>query len=81
MDPARLKEEFGDRLAFWGGIDTQKVLPFGKPEEVRQEVRRIIDCMGKGGGYILASVHNIQVEVPPENIIAMFEEGKSYGKY
>ncbi|MFB0508551.1 MAG: uroporphyrinogen decarboxylase family protein [Thermodesulfobacteriota bacterium] len=81
MDPARLKEEFGDRLAFWGGIDTQKVLPFGKPEEVRQEVRRIIDCMGKGGGYILASVHNIQAEVPPENIVAMFEEGKSYGKY
>jgi len=81
MDPARLKEEFGDRLAFWGGIDTQKVLPFGKPEEVRQEVRRVIDCMGRGGGYILAGVHNIQAEVPPENIVAMFEEAKSYGKY
>ena len=81
MDPARLKEEFGDRLAFWGGIDTQKVLPFGKPEEVRQEVRRVIDCMGRGGGYILAGVHNIQAEVPPENIVAMFDEGKSYGRY
>jgi len=81
MDPAHLKDKFGTRLAFWGGIDTQKLLPFGKPEEVRQEVRTIIDCMGKGGGYILASVHNIQAEVPPENIVAMFDEAKSYGKY
>jgi len=81
MDPARLKDEFGDRLAFWGAIDTQRILPYGSPEEVRAEVRRIIDIMGKGGGYILASVHNIQAEVTPENIAAMFEEGKSYGAY
>lgn len=81
MDPARLKDEFGDRLTFWGAIDTQGVLPHGSPEEVRAEVRRIIDTMGKGGGYILASVHNIQAEVKPENIVAMFEEGKSYGVY
>lgn len=81
MDPARLKDEFGERLAFWGAIDTQGVLPHGSPEEVRAEVRRIIDILGKGGGYILASVHNIQAEVKPENIAAMFEEGKSYGVY
>ena len=81
MDPARLKKDFGDRLAFWGGIDTQRVLPLGKPEEVRAEVRKIIDLLGLGGGYILASVHNIQAEVPPQNIVAMFEEGKSYGVY
>jgi uroporphyrinogen decarboxylase len=81
MDPARLKKEFGDRITFWGGIDTQKILPFGSPEEVRQEVRKMIDVMGPGGGYILASVHNIQAEVPPENIVAMFEEGKAYGVY
>jgi uroporphyrinogen decarboxylase len=81
MDPARLKQEFGDRLAFWGAIDTQRILPLGSPEEVRAEVRRIIDSMGKGGGYILASVHNIQAEVSAENIVAMFDEGKSYGIY
>jgi uroporphyrinogen decarboxylase len=81
MDPARLKEEFGERITFWGGIDTQKILPFGSPQEVRQEVRKMIDVMGPGGGYILASVHNIQAEVPPENIVAMFEEGKAYGVY
>jgi uroporphyrinogen decarboxylase len=81
MDPARLKTEFGDRLALWGAIDTQRLLPFGTPEEVRKEVRRIIDCMGEGGGYILTSVHNIQPDVPPENIVAMFEEARSYGVY
>lgn len=81
MDPERLKKKFGDRLAFSGAIDTQKVLPLGTPEEVRAEVRRIIDTLGKGGGYILASVHNIQAEVSAENIVAMFDEGKSYGVY
>jgi uroporphyrinogen decarboxylase len=81
MDPSKLKTEFGDRVAFWGAIDTQKILPFGTPETVREEVRRIIDTLGKGGGYILASVHNIQRKVPPENICAMFDEGKHYGRY
>ena len=77
MDPVKLKKEFGGRMAFWGGIDTHRVLPFGTPEEVRKEVRRMINILGKKGGYVLASVHNIQAEVPPENIVAMFEEGKS----
>jgi uroporphyrinogen decarboxylase len=81
MEPARLTREFGYRLAFWGAIDTQRVLPYGTPEEVREEVRRVIDVMAPGGGYILASVHNIQAEVPPENIVAMFEEGRSWGSY
>ena len=82
MEPAGLKEAFGDRMAFWGGINTQQILPFGTPEEVRAETRRIIDVLGKGGGYILNTVHNIQSEVPPENIVAMFDEGlsHSYGK-
>ncbi len=79
MDPARLKEEFGGRLAFWGAIDTRDVLPFKSPQEVREEVRRMIDLLGKGGGYVLASVQTIQAEVPPENIVAMFEEAQSYG--
>jgi uroporphyrinogen decarboxylase len=82
MEPERLKEEFGDRLAFWGGINSQRILPYGTAEEVRAETRRIIDVLGKGGGYVLNSVHNIQPEVPPENVAAMFDEGARhrYGK-
>ena len=75
MEPERLKGEFGDRLCFWGGVNTQRVLPFGTPDEVATETRRMIDILGKGGGYVLNSVHNIQAEVPPENIVAMFDAG------
>jgi len=78
MEPERLKEEFGNRLAFWGGINTQKILPFGTPEEVAEETKRIISILGKGGGYVLNSVHNIQAEVPPENIVTMFETGVAH---
>ncbi|MDH3581179.1 MAG: uroporphyrinogen decarboxylase family protein [Hyphomicrobiales bacterium] len=78
MEPERLKEAFGDRLTFWGGINTQQTLPFGTPEEVVAETKRIINILGKGGGYILNSVHNIQAEVPPENIVAMFETGVAH---
>jgi len=81
MDTQRLKREFGDRMAFWGAIDTHRVLPFGTPEEVRAEVKRRIEDLGPGGGYILNSVHNLQPEVPPENIVAMFEAAKEFGKY
>ena len=77
MDPTKLKKDFGNRLAFWGGMDTHRLLPFGTPDEVRKETRRMIDLMGRGGGYILATVHNIQAEVPPENIVAMFDEAMS----
>jgi uroporphyrinogen decarboxylase len=78
MEPERLKEEFGDRIGFWGGINTQRVLPFGTPEEVAEETKHIISVLGKGGGYVLNSVHNIQPEVPPENIVAMFETGRNH---
>lgn len=81
MDPDRLKEEYGDRICFWGGIDTQHTLPFGTPDEVRTETRHIIDTLGRGGGYVLNSVHNMQKDVPPENIVAMFDEARSYGVY
>lgn len=81
MDPAMLKREFGDRITFWGAIDTREVLPFKSPMKVREEVRRILDLMGKGGGYVLTSVQTIQAEVPPENIVAMFEEAKSYSEH
>lgn len=79
MDTKRLKQEFGRDLTFWGGIDTHKVLPFGTPTEVREEVKRRIGDLGDGGGYVLAAVHNIQAEVPPENVIAMFEVALEFG--
>jgi uroporphyrinogen decarboxylase len=80
-DTAKLKAEFGDRLAFWGAIDTHRVLPCGSPQEVRQEVRRRILDLGPGGGYVLCSVHNIQPEVPPENVVAMFDAAYELGRY
>ena len=75
MDPKRLKAEFGDRLSFWGGIDTHRVLPYGTPDDVRAEVRRRISEFGKGGGYVLNAVHNLQPDVPVENILAMYDLG------
>ena len=76
MQPERLKREFGDRIVFWGGIDSQRILPFGSPEEVAAEVKRMFAFMGREGGWVLAGVHNIQPDVPPENICAMFQAGK-----
>jgi len=74
MDPAKLKREFGDRMVFWGAAcDCQRTLPFGTPEQVAREVRESIRILGAGGGYVLAPVHNIQANVPPENVIALFD--------
>jgi hypothetical protein len=73
MEPQRLKDEFGDRLVFWGGgVDTQKTLPFGTPKQVYDEVRSRIDIFSKSSGFIFNSIHNIQSNVPTENILAMF---------
>jgi uroporphyrinogen decarboxylase len=80
-DTARLKREFGDRLSFCGAIDTAWVLPHGTPADVRAEVRRRIRDLGPGGGYILASVHCIQPDVPLENVVAMLDEAKIAGRY
>jgi uroporphyrinogen decarboxylase len=81
-DTARLKQEFGDKLAFLGGgIDTQSVLSFGTPAEVKAEVKRRIQDLAPGGGYVFSMVHDIQPEVPPENIMAMFEAVDKYGAY
>lgn len=80
-DTAKLKAEFGDRLTFWGGIDTHHVLPSGSTDEVRAEVRRRIKDLAPGGGYVLSSVHHIQPEVPPENVVAMFDEAYEAGEY
>jgi uroporphyrinogen decarboxylase len=80
-DTAFLKREFGKNLVFWGSIDTQNVLPFGSPEQVHDEVRRRIDDLAPGGGFVQASVHNIQPGVPPENVLAMISAWEKYGRY
>jgi len=80
-DTARLKREFGDRITFCGAIDTQTVLPFGTTDDVRSEVRSRIRDLAPGGGYILAAVHCIQPDVPPDNVLAMFDEAMIAGKY
>ena len=74
MNHRELKDEFGDSLAFWGGIDVQTLLPFGTPDEVRRFVRERIDILGAGGGYILSSSHNLLKAFPLENILAMYDE-------
>jgi uroporphyrinogen decarboxylase len=82
MDPARLKRQFGRDLVFWGGgIDTQHVLPHATPKQVRQHVRESLEIWAPGGGYVFCQVHNIQADVPPENIIAMFEAALEFGRY
>jgi uroporphyrinogen decarboxylase len=80
-DTAALKAKFGKKVSFWGGIDTQHVLPSGSVDDVRAEVRRRIHDLGPGGGFVLAAVHNIQADVPPQNILAMAEAVKEFGKY
>jgi len=77
MGSARLKAAYGKDIVFWGGgLDTQRVLPFGTPQEVRDEVRRRIDDFAPGGGFVFAAVHNIQAGVPPENIVAAFDAAR-----
>lgn len=76
MDPVRLKREFGDRLTFDGGIDIQQLLPSGTVQDVRSEVRRLIDIVGKNGGYICAGSHTLQGDIPIENILALVEEAQ-----
>jgi uroporphyrinogen decarboxylase len=81
MEIAKLKSEFGDRLTFHGAIDTQELLPYGTAEQVKEEVRKTIQVLGRNGGYIIAPVHNVQADVPPENLIALSEAVKEYGTY
>lgn len=72
MEPEKLKAEFGNSLSFHGAVDAQEVLPCATPEVVEQEVRRLVNILGKNGGYLLTSCHSIQPDVPPENIKALF---------
>jgi uroporphyrinogen decarboxylase len=81
MEPERLKSEYGDIISFHGGIDMQHLLPFGTPDEVRDEVLKRIEALAPGGGYIFAASHNIQADVPVENIVALFNAAREYGSY
>lgn len=81
MDTEKMKKEFGKRIVSWGGIDTQNVLSSGTVEDVYKEVKLRINHLAKGGGYVIAPVHNIQSDIPPQNIVAMYEAGYKYGKY
>lgn len=82
MDPSDLKREFGDRITFWGGgVDTQRTLPFGAPEEVRDEVRERIRVFGPGGGFVFNTIHNVQPNTPVENLLTLFETIREYGRY
>ncbi len=82
MEPAMLKRDFGDRLLFWGGgVDTQQVLCKSSPEEVERIVQRNLECFKPGGGYVFAQIHNIQPDVPTENILAMYRAFQKHASY
>jgi hypothetical protein len=82
MDPKELKRKFGERITFWGGgIDTQRTLPFGSPDDVRREVRERLKLFGPGGGFVFNAVHNIQAQVPVANVLAMYETARNCGGY
>jgi uroporphyrinogen decarboxylase len=80
-DPARIKQEFGDRLAFYSNVANTTILPHGTPQEVAAEVRRKIAALAPGGGYIFSGGHNIQADVPPANIVALFDTAYEAGRY
>ncbi len=74
MEPQQLNDKYGARITFWGGgVDTQKTLPFGTPEEVRREAQERVRIFSRDGGYVFNAVHNVQAKVPVENLLAMFE--------
>lgn len=82
MDPKKLKEEYGDKITFWGGgCDTQNVLPRATPKNVKKHVEEMIKIFAPRGGFVFTQVHNIQLEVPPENIVAMYEAAKEARPY
>ena len=74
MDPQTLKDRFGAKITFWGGgVDTQRTLPFGTPDEIRRQVRQRIDIFGRGGGVVFNTVHNVQARTPAANLVALYE--------
>lgn len=81
FDLQYMKDTYGDKLAFWGGISAQTDLSFGTPQQVKAEVKHCIELLGKGGGYLAGSNHMIEPEVPWENLMAFFEAVEEYGSY
>ena len=82
MDSRELKKKFGDRITFWGaGVNTQRTLPFGTPDEVRREVRQQIEVFAPGGGFVFNTNHNVQAGVPQDNLLALYEAVKQYRSY
>jgi uroporphyrinogen decarboxylase len=79
MDPKKLKREYGKDVAFWGGgVDTQSVLCFATPDSVRAQVKEMLDIFAPGGGYVFSQVHNVEANVPPENLLAAFQAAREY---
>jgi uroporphyrinogen decarboxylase len=79
MDPARLKQEFGDRLGFWGAsADPQSTLVRGTPAEVAAEAERHLSIFSPGGGYVFASIHNVQADVPADNVVALYDAALAF---
>jgi len=76
-----LKKDFGDIMTFFGGIDIQRLLPYGGIEEVREGVRKTIEAYASAGGYILAPAHNLEPDTLPQNIVGMYEAAQEFGKY
>lgn len=82
MDPEQLKKDFGDKITFWGGgVETQDILPNGTPNQVRENVKKNVNVLKAGGGFVFNTVHNIQADVPPQNIVAMWEAIQEAGVY
>ncbi|MBA7550035.1 hypothetical protein ES705_42541 [subsurface metagenome] len=82
MDPVEIKKQFGNDLVIWGGgVDTQNILPRGSVQEVKDETKRMLDIFMPGGGFVFAPVHAIQYDVPTENILAMWDTVKEFGRY
>ena len=79
MEPEQLKAKYGDDIVFWGGgVDTQKTLPFGTPEEVRRQVLERLEIFSRAGGFVFNTIHNIQARTPVENIVAMLDAVREF---
>lgn len=82
MDPEKIKSKYGDKLTFWGGgVDTQKTLPFGTPEQVRDEVLKRCEILSRNGGFVFNAIHNVQAKTPVENIVAMIDAVKEFNSH
>lgn len=81
LDRRELKQRFGDRLSFHGSISIQRTLPFGTPDDVRREVQERMETLAPGGGFIFCTAHNIQADTPTENVVALFEAYRTFGRY